>query len=347
MKKITVKDIAALSGVSRGTVDRVLNNRGRVAEDTREIVWKVANQLGYKKNVIASSLASAKVVDIAVVFPIPREGSFWNIPIHGLQQGIDLYGHYGINLRYFNFNVDDEISFENKIEEAIQEKPNAILLAPLFLKETLKYLQVTSQNEIPVFTLNTEIGHPDIINYVGQNSYSCGKIAGRLFYLSNKKIKKIYCITPGHSKENVQHTKDKIDGLKKFFDEMNKDVIIEEVNVQNFDSFSAFSELYPYYAEDDLGLFITNSRIHNFLNDVNNKVNKGNNILIGFDLVPNNLRYLEEGKIDFLLHQNPSLQAKKALENIVHFLLFEKEIDRINYIPTDIILKENYKFYTE
>lgn len=345
MKKITVKDIAALSGVSRGTVDRVLNNRGRVADETRKLVWKIAHQLGYEKNVIASSLASGKKIDIAVVIPASEKGKFWYSPILGLQTGMKHYSHYGINLRYFSFQAENEVSFENKIEEAIMEKPDAILIAPLFLKQTLKYLQVASQNEIPIFTINTEIKHPDIKNYVGQNSFGCGKIAGRLFYLSNKNIQKIYCITPGHSKENVQHTRDKIDGLSVFFNEIDLNVSLEEITVKNFQHPDAFKDYLHLYGRNNVGILVTNSRIHHFLQFLSDDVIKGNNILIGFDLIPKNINYLEKGKIDFLLHQNPLLQARTALDNMVNFLLFHKKIERSNYIPTDIILKENFHYY--
>ncbi len=38
----TIKDIADLAGVSRGTVDRVLNNRGAVNPKTAEKVWRLS-----------------------------------------------------------------------------------------------------------------------------------------------------------------------------------------------------------------------------------------------------------------------------------------------------------------
>ena len=41
----TIKEIAALAGVSRGTVDRVLNNRGSVNEKTAQRVRDIAQQL--------------------------------------------------------------------------------------------------------------------------------------------------------------------------------------------------------------------------------------------------------------------------------------------------------------
>ena len=41
MKKVTIKDIARIAGVSRGTVDRVINERGNVAEDVEKKIIKI------------------------------------------------------------------------------------------------------------------------------------------------------------------------------------------------------------------------------------------------------------------------------------------------------------------
>ena len=46
----TMKQIAQIAGVSRGTVDRVLNNRGAVNPDTAKRVWEIARSLQYTPN---------------------------------------------------------------------------------------------------------------------------------------------------------------------------------------------------------------------------------------------------------------------------------------------------------
>src|SRR5690606_18493447 len=46
-KNITIKDIARMSGVSAGTVDRVLHNRGRVSEEALRKVLAVLEQIDY------------------------------------------------------------------------------------------------------------------------------------------------------------------------------------------------------------------------------------------------------------------------------------------------------------
>ena len=55
-KQPTIYDIAAHLGVSTGTVNRALNNKGRISEDTRKRVLAAAEELGYKANRAAQSL---------------------------------------------------------------------------------------------------------------------------------------------------------------------------------------------------------------------------------------------------------------------------------------------------
>ena len=54
---ITMKDIAQRTGVSIGTVDRALNNRGRINPEVASRIRKVAQEMGYKTNSVAKSLA--------------------------------------------------------------------------------------------------------------------------------------------------------------------------------------------------------------------------------------------------------------------------------------------------
>ena len=57
---ITISDVARAAGVTNGTVDRVLHERGEVSKKTREKVLRVIEELGYQPNVYASMLAKNK-----------------------------------------------------------------------------------------------------------------------------------------------------------------------------------------------------------------------------------------------------------------------------------------------
>ena len=64
---ITVNQIAKICGVSRTTVIRALNDQGRVSERTREQVLTVANENGYRPNLLARSLNKGRTMSIGVI----------------------------------------------------------------------------------------------------------------------------------------------------------------------------------------------------------------------------------------------------------------------------------------
>jgi len=70
-KNMRIKDIAKAAGVSVGTVDRVLHNRGKVSEDALKKVMEVLNKNEYKPNLIARMLGSNRSYRIVVLLPNP------------------------------------------------------------------------------------------------------------------------------------------------------------------------------------------------------------------------------------------------------------------------------------
>jgi DNA-binding LacI/PurR family transcriptional regulator len=61
--------VAAAAGVSPTTVSHALNNRGRIAEETRVRVLQAAHQLGYQANVHAQQLVTRRSRIIAIQLP--------------------------------------------------------------------------------------------------------------------------------------------------------------------------------------------------------------------------------------------------------------------------------------
>jgi len=66
-EKITIKDVARITGVSTQTVSRVLNNRSYVSEDTRARVQEAIENLGYSPNVFARNLSRGRSNTIGVI----------------------------------------------------------------------------------------------------------------------------------------------------------------------------------------------------------------------------------------------------------------------------------------
>lgn len=85
-KNIRLTDIARLANVSVGTVDRVIHNRGRVSEENIRRVKEIMEQVGYRPNLIARSLAVKKPCHLVVLIPDFRPGITgvrWNMVFVG------------------------------------------------------------------------------------------------------------------------------------------------------------------------------------------------------------------------------------------------------------------------
>ncbi|MEP2529953.1 LacI family DNA-binding transcriptional regulator [Shimia sp.] len=72
MPRPTTKDLAKAAGVSRATVDRVLNGREGVHQKTVDRVNKAVDELGFERNIQAANLARSK--HYRFVFALPRSG---------------------------------------------------------------------------------------------------------------------------------------------------------------------------------------------------------------------------------------------------------------------------------
>jgi len=72
-KKITIYDIARMTGVSAKTVSKVINFKDGVKEETRKKVLEMVEKLGYHPNIFARSLRANQPACVGVTFPAPIE----------------------------------------------------------------------------------------------------------------------------------------------------------------------------------------------------------------------------------------------------------------------------------
>lgn len=85
---VTIKDVAALAGVSPSTVSRTCKNNPSISEETKERVRKAMAELGYEPNFQASNLASQNSRTIGIILPASAkevyENSFYLEAIQGI-----------------------------------------------------------------------------------------------------------------------------------------------------------------------------------------------------------------------------------------------------------------------
>lgn len=337
-----------MANISPGTVDRVLHNRGEVKVETREKVLKIIEEMGYTPNLLAKSLALKKTFRICVLVPNPDEDNpYWNKPLEGLLRARDEIKDYNTKVEVLNYIIDNEADFEHQLTTIIQTEPDGIIFSPHFVKTSIQLVERCKLKNIPVVFLDSNIQSNDVLGYFGQNAYLSGYMAARLMNYGLSKGSKVLVVKLAKNRASFSHIIKREQGFLSFFSENPKfqiEVISVEIDLISDNEPSQTLTKVLLENKDLSGIFVTNSRVHKVASIVK-ETKIDNLILIGYDLVGESIKYLEEGVIDFLICQKPEEQGYRSVMAMFNHLMMKRPVDRMNYSPVDIIMKDNYLFY--
>ena len=342
-KKYTIKDIALMAGVSKGTVDRVLHNRGKVSPIAEEKIKEVLAGINYEPNLIAQNLKNNTIYRICVLLPDPEIDPYWLPCVNGIQEAIKEYKAYNVMIETHYFNPESTKSFLTANETIISKSPNAVLLAPLFHKEALEIIKQYDELNIIVNTFNNQVESESIKSFVGQDLHKSGRVAASLMNLILTEGQ-IAIIHIDESLKNAVHMQKKEEGFRSYFDEKNISefsLTTLKLKYSNIETkFSAFLEENPNLK----GIFITTSKAYQIAS-VLSSLQEKKIAIIGYDLIDKNVKYLNEGLVHFLIHQNQKRQVYLGVSTLVEHFLFRKEIPETILLPIDIINVENASLY--
>jgi LacI family transcriptional regulator len=342
---ITIKKIAKIANVSPGTVDRIINNRGRVSQENRDKVNALIKEYGYVKNIFARNLVLNKKYKIAVVI-LERDGfPYWDLPLNGIKKAATELSSYGVKVDYFFFKYDLK-SFNNITTKVLELDHDGLVFAPVFYDESVSFLNEYKKKNIPIVIIDSDIEEVEGITYVGQDSFKTGYLAAKLISYGVKDESNVLIFNITSNIENTSKTVfnlKKIEGFYSFF----KD------NKSNLPKYN-FTEIYVKDTQKNsikiemfTGIdcvFVLNSRVHIVAKFI--KENNLKNIrVIGYDLLKQNLDYLNEGFIDFLIHQKPEKQGYLGIKQLYNKIVSPNDLEKKNnYVFAEIIVKENSNF---
>jgi LacI family gluconate utilization system Gnt-I transcriptional repressor len=179
LSPVRLQEVAAVAGVSTITVSRCISNPGRVSARTREHVLKVAAELGYIPNRLASSLASARSMVVGVVVPTIAN------PIHGIiTQGVaDVLEPAGYQLLLGNshFSRSNEMAL---VRTFLGHRVDGIILTGQdHAEECLDMLRRARTPMVEMFDYN-----PDPLDLsVGSSNFDAGASLGQYMMARGRK----------------------------------------------------------------------------------------------------------------------------------------------------------------
>ena len=194
----TIKEIAALAGVSRGTVDRVLNDRGAVNPETAEKIRKIAKELDYKPNRAGLVLAAQKKRLKLGVILFSTGNPFFQDVLAGIDEKAEELANYNCTVitKQISFGVEAQLQ---TIDELLAEEVNGIAMTPYNDDRIRNRINALYEQGIPVVTLNTDIENSRRLAYVGSNYTRSGATAAGLLQLMTSGTVNIGIVT-GSSK---------------------------------------------------------------------------------------------------------------------------------------------------
>ena len=178
----TIREIAELAGVSRGTVDRVLNHRGSVNAATAALVNDIAKKLDYKPNRAGIALAAQrKMVRIGVVLfdtGNPFFDEVWN-SVLSKEEELNSY-NCSVLKKKTGFSAQEQLQ---AIAELEAEGIDGLVISPFNDTAVANKIDQLQSRQIPVITTNTDIRNSSRLAFVGSDFYRCGQTAAGLMNL--------------------------------------------------------------------------------------------------------------------------------------------------------------------
>lgn len=349
-KRVRIIDIAKKAGVSKGTVDRVIHKRGNVAPNVLQRVQAVMEELDYRPNIIASALASNKTWRIATLLPNPAEDLFWEHPDNGIKHATDMVRDYGMTVDVYHFEDENAAAFAKEGAKILKKDYDGVLVAPIYFNEAHGFLNKCQAQNLPYGLINTYIERQDdqCLFYLGQDSYHSGMLGAKLlnFGIANQEAVMVLHLEKGIYAS--RHLLEKEQGFQNFFIEHPKRDI--QVIKTSFDhpadtaAFSRFIHLQLQSYPSLRGIFVTTSKIH-YLSKALDRLKETRLKLVGFDLIEENIKCLNEEKVDFLINQNPFRQGHQGILNFFNYLVRKNKLAMLQNLPLDVVMKENANYY--
>ena len=348
-KTYTIKDIARLAGVSAGTVDRVLHNRGDVSVSSMEKVRKVLDEIDYHPNMFAIGLAAKKRYRILCIIPYYIEHDYWHAVAQGIDRAAQELQPFNVGVSYLYYRHTDCSSYEEACAALRQESADAVLIAPNFREETLKLTAYLEEAHIPYAFIDFNIEQTHALCYIGQDSKTSGYIAAKILMRSHERGQELVLFLNNQKSNPAEiQMQRRLEGFMQYLSEEHRDLITHDIVLHKEDADGNKRILDAFFEEHPRAVLgaVFNSRVYQVAGYLHEK---GRRLagLVGYDLLQRNTEFLKTGEVNYLIGQRPGLQGYCGVKTLCNHVVFKRAVTPMKYMPIDILVKENIDFYFE
>lgn len=178
-KRITIYDVAREVNVSATTVYRAVSGKGRISDDTRKRILEIAEQMGYKTNMAASSM-SRKPIRIGVVLDLYFPG-FHDEIIAGMKSSLAQLYDFRVEGIFTSLDRTYDKNTQISKLQTVAREVDAIVFAPQNADEAyIEFIAECKHKGIPVFTCINDIPDSQRAGAVCANTCMVGDMGAQL-----------------------------------------------------------------------------------------------------------------------------------------------------------------------
>lgn len=317
---VTIKQIAELANVSRGTVDKVLNDRPGVKEATKQKILQIVKELDYKPNYLGKALVQSKdPLKIGIILT-PEYNPFVHEIIRGIHMAKEEFHPFGLQIETKMLNSlepAEQIGLLNTFEN---EGYAGIAVFPLNDRQVRLKINQLSERGIAVITFNSQVSKINELCFIGQNHYKGGRTAAGLLGKILPEGGEVGVIISSQNlschQERLKGFTDKIHGTYPGIT-----IVKHKENQDRKDEAFKITLEYCNKFPNLKGIYITGGGVAGVGNALSLVGRQHKVKVICHDLVPDTIDLLKSGTVDFALSQNPELQGYLLVKTLFEYLV--------------------------
>jgi LacI family transcriptional regulator len=337
----TVYDIAQAAGVSLATVDRVLNRRPGVREETRARVEEAIDRIGFVRDMAAANLAKGRVYPLVFIIP-GGDNSFMSGLRAEVAAAMARSPAERTDIRLIDVPPFDAGRLAAALESLIEAPPAGVAVVAVDAPAVHDAIRLLRAAGTAVVTLVSDLPGSRRDHFTGVDNIAAGRTAGNLMGRFLPRLAGRVAVVAG-SMLVRDHT-DRLTGFRERLQEVNPDLQVLPV-IESQDDPAQVERLLAAQLErtpDILGIYNLGAGNRGLLRAVEGRgPDIARPVVIVHELTPFTRAALDSGLIDAVLNQDAGHEVRSAIRVLKAKADGMPVIDAQERIRIDIFVKDN------
>lgn len=329
--KATIRIVAEHAGVSRGTVDRVLHNRGNVKADVLIKVQQAIEELQYTPNEVARALAfSGSGKKLGFLLP-DQPGFFYEEAMRGIRKIAAESQDLGIKI---DVRTCQQLKCSAVIDEMVADGVSGFAICAQNSPQLIERINRLVDEGFPVVTVNSDIPESARNCFIGEDALRSGQVAAGILFKYLKEHQDILIVAgyPG-----FQSQQSRIAGCCNYLHERGVDrqrCRVIYTNGSNRITHHEVSRMLTKHPQIGC-VYMAIDSIQGFVDARLAEPSKRQLFTVCHDTDAKTLHLLKQGIIDYTIDQDIFSQGYRPLQLLIDYFLHQKPIsaanDKISY----------------